>query len=71
MKLTSAQRREKEIADLDDAISRLELGKCIRYTPEYITDRIAWLWKWRRIDKETMDKFTERIIAYFRSQLGR
>lgn len=32
---------------------------------DFIADRIAWCWKFRKITREQMESFCDRIIALF------
>lgn len=39
-------------------LDRMCMGKYTGFTIGQITDRIAWLWKWRKISYEQMTKMT-------------
>lgn len=33
-----------------------------RYRIEWISDRISWCWKWRKITKEQMGELCDRVL---------
>ena len=32
---------------------------------EWISDKICWAWKWRKITKEQMEELADRVTAYY------
>ena len=49
---------------IDINLKRLEEGKYALRSIEWVADRIAWCWKWRKITEEEMTELTERVIRY-------
>lgn len=50
--------------EIDKALQSYENYK--PYHPrkiEWITDRICWCWKWRKITKEQMEELCNRVIV--------
>lgn len=39
-----------------------------QHTIEWICNRIDWCWKWRKISKERMNEFIDRIIKVMESE---
>lgn len=57
MKTETVKRKVKFI---EDNLNRIENGLYTGLTIGKITDTIAWLWKYRYIDYETMSKLVAR-----------
>lgn len=56
--------------NLDEAIRSYEEHKPYhQYTTDYITDRITWCWKWRKITAEQLNDLTSRMIKIFQEKL--
>jgi hypothetical protein len=49
---------------IDINLKRLEEGRYALRPIEWVADRIAWCWKWRKITEEEMNELTERVIRY-------
>lgn len=49
---------EKKIKKIENTLSRMENGLYTDVSIGYITDQIAWLWKYRYIDYDTMTRLT-------------
>lgn len=56
------------VYELDDSISRLESGKYPRHSASWCADRISWLWQFRYITEEEMNRFADRMICIFRME---
>lgn len=51
-------------AQIEQAIHSYEIYHPYpQHTIEWICSRIDWCWKWRKISKEKMEEFANRIIA--------
>ena len=50
------------LQQLCNAIDALECGRYCPYTISQITDKIAWLWKWRKISRAEMEVLTNKVI---------
>ena len=56
-----------------------EIDKALRpyeeykpYTPkkiEWISDRISWCWKWKKITKEQMEELCDRVVAVLKERM--
>ena len=54
----------KFYSEIDKALQSYENYK--PYHPhkiEWISDRISWCWKWKKITKEQMEELCDRLIA--------
>ena len=50
------------LQQLCNAIDALECGRYCPYTVAQITDKIAWLWKRRKISRAEMEVLTNKVI---------
>jgi hypothetical protein len=50
----------KKIKRVEDALTRMENGMYAGVTVGWITDTIAWLWKFRYIDYDQLTDLTAR-----------
>lgn len=60
-KITEAEKIEKAIQEYE------KFRPFPQYTTEWICNRIDWAWKWKKITKEQMEDFADRmcvILAY-------
>lgn len=56
----------KFYVQIDKALQSYENNKPYHpYKIEWITDRIAWCWKWRKITKEQMEELCDRMMKVF------
>lgn len=60
---------EKKVKKIDDVLSRMERGQYVGVPISYITDQIAWLWRWRKIGRKEMVRLTDRA-TYVISSYG-
>lgn len=51
---------EKKLKFINDTLDRMERGLYTGVGIGTITDQIAWLWKFRKIDYETMAQLTDK-----------
>lgn len=51
---------EKKVKRVCDTLDRMEKGVYAGATIGWVTDQIAWLWKWRYISYEEMTRLTAR-----------
>lgn len=51
--------------ELDKAIKRYEEFKPCRISTCWITDRIDWCWRFRKISQSQMHDLTERMVEIF------
>lgn len=56
-------------AEIDDELTRLELGQYAPRGISWCTNRIDWCWKFRHITRSQMESLCDRIIAVM--ELGR
>jgi len=50
-------------AQLNTALTEYENCKPYKqYSIDWICDRIAWCWKWKKITEKEKDNFCERIV---------
>ena len=61
----------KEVKRLYAEIERLENGKYTNLSIDAIISKIDWLWKWRKIDRETMETLSDRVVHYLDSPLSK
>lgn len=50
------------LQQLCNAIDALERGRYCPYTIAQITDKITWLWKWRKISRLEMEVLSNKVI---------
>ena len=49
--------------EIDKALQSYENNKPYHtHNIEWISNRISWCWKWRKITKEQMEKLCDRVI---------
>ena len=53
----------KYYEEINKAIKQYEKHKPYYKTIDWICNRIDWCWKWRKITKEEMEDFVDRICA--------
>lgn len=46
---------------VQEILDKMEQGKYTGFPISQITDNIAWLWKWRKITREEMERMTEQV----------
>lgn len=52
-------------SEIDQALTRLERGLYPIRSIDWVTERIDWCWKWRKITREQLELLCDRVIAYF------
>ena len=52
----------RKVKRIDDTLNRIECGLYTGVSIGSITDEIAWLWKFRYISYEEMQRLTDRAI---------
>ena len=52
-------------SEIDQALTRLELGKYPTHSIEWVAERVVWCWKWRKITEGQLEVLCDRLIAYF------
>ena len=56
----------KYYEEINKALSSYEEYKAYHpYKLEWITDRIDWCWKWRKITEEQKNELCDRVISIF------
>ena len=52
--------------EIDKALHEYEDGKSFYiHSVSWISDRICWCWKWRKITEEQMENFADRMTKIF------
>lgn len=50
--------------EIDKALQSYETYKPYhQYKIEWISDRISWCWKWKKITKPQMEELCDRVVA--------
>ena len=54
--------------EINKELTSFEEGKEYHLkTMEWISDRICWCWKWRKITKEQMEELADRVVEYYKN----
>lgn len=51
---------QKKVKRIENILDRMEKGLYTGISIGYVTDQIAWLWKFRYIDYDTLTRLTTR-----------
>lgn len=51
---------KSKVGQIDNYLDRMEQGLYTGVSIGYVTDQIAWLWKWRKISYEEMSRLTAK-----------
>lgn len=54
-----------KVQRLEDTLSRIEGGRPSSLDLAWCADTVSWLWKWRKISREKMENFADRITKQF------
>ena len=60
---------KKKIEFIWNTLDRIERGQYVGVSIGTVTDMIAWLWKWRKIDYQTLTDMTGKatyVISTFK-----
>ena len=52
---------------LQTELDRMTAGKYSPYNISYLTDKISWMWKWRKITEEEKNSMVEQAINIIQS----
>lgn len=52
---------QKKVNRIENILDRMEKGLYTGISIGYISDQIAWLWKFRYIDHDTLTNLTTRV----------
>lgn len=55
----------KKVQRIEHAMSQIENGKYCDVSPLWITNQISWLWRFRYIDKETMERLADKMTYLY------
>lgn len=62
--------RKEWFTQIDEALKSYEDYKPYhQYSIEWITDRIAWCYKWKKITKEQMETLANRVVIFLEGQV--
>lgn len=53
---------KKKIKKVEDTLDRMERGLYTGVSIGWVTDQIAWLWKYRYIDHDKLNELTSHAI---------
>lgn len=53
---------EKKVELIRDTLDRMDRGMYAGHTIGWVTDQIAWLWKFRHIDYDTMTELAMHAV---------
>ena len=59
---------ENKVRRIEDSLDRLEMGKYSDLPISKISDTICWLWKYRYISKEDMERLCQKAIDVMQVQ---
>lgn len=54
---------KKKVEKIENSLNRMEQGLYTDVSISWITDQIAWLWKFRHISHDDMVKLTNHAIS--------
>ena len=54
---------KKKVNKIENILDRMEKGLYTGISIGYVTDQIAWLWKFRHISHDEMVKLTDHAIS--------
>lgn len=54
---------KKKVEKIENSLNRMEQGLYTDVSISWITDQIAWLWKFRHISHDEMIKLTDHAIS--------
>ena len=59
----------RKLIRIESNLDKLERNKYADFTVDQIISQIDWLWKYRYIDRATMERLADRVVAYLEGDL--